>query len=232
MGTLYIVATPIGNLSDITLRALEVLRSVDVIACEDTRTTGNLLKKYGIAKKRLLVLEEQHEEQQTYRVLEELEKEASVALVSESGTPLVSDPGYRLVSLAKKHNIPVIPVPGPSAFVTALSASGLPTHNVFFAGFVPKSSAKRKRLFESVKSSFSSTKLYPTIVFYESPHRFLKCLEDLKACFGNIEIVVGREITKMYEEIKHGTVQAFLDEYSEKRAKGELCVLFSYPRGA
>ncbi|MDO8269165.1 MAG: 16S rRNA (cytidine(1402)-2'-O)-methyltransferase [Candidatus Levybacteria bacterium] len=218
-GTLYIVATPIGNLQDITLRALEVLRTVHTIVCEDTRVTSVLLNKFDI-KKPLIPLNEFNEEQVVYGILKQLETQ-DVALVSDAGTPLISDPGFRLVNSARKNGIAVIPIPGPSALIAALSASGLPTDKFSFLGFLSKSKTKNLKLLEQYQ------KLETTVILYESPHRILPTLEVIAEVFGDIEITIARELTKIYEEIITNTASSFIERYKNAPPKGEIVVLFS-----
>jgi 16S rRNA (cytidine1402-2'-O)-methyltransferase len=197
-GTLYIVATPIGNLEDITLRALRVLREADLIACEDTRQTRKLLDHYAIAKPTVSY----HEHNETARapeLIEKMESGISIALVSDAGTPLVSDPGYRLVRLAAEKGIRVEPVPGPSALMAALSASGLPTDEFRFAGFLPPRAVQRKKALMRYQDESA------TVVFYEAPHRILETLADIEEVLGDRPLVVARELTKMHEEFSRGT---------------------------
>ncbi len=218
-GTLYIVATPIGNLQDITLRALDILKNVDLIVCEDTRVTSVLLNKYEI-KKPLIPLNEFNEEQTVYAVLGKLVSE-NVALVSDAGTPLISDPGYKLVLAAKKKDINIVPIPGVSAITTALSAAALPTDRFIFLGFLPKTPSKALRSLELTKV------LESTVVLYESPHRVLQTLKNIQQVFGDIEITIARELTKKFEEIKSYRVSEILRIYATKNPKGEFTILFS-----
>lgn len=219
--TLFVVATPIGNMGDVTLRAIETLKSVSIIICEDTRVTGNLLSKLEIAGKKLIALNEFNEEQIVYQVLKELETE-NTALVSDAGTPLISDPGYRLVSEARKKDIKVVTIPGASSVIAALSASGLPTDKFVFLGFLPKTQGKTDRLLKEYASLDSK----PTIIFFESPHRLLKTLENLQVLFGDIQITIARELTKIHEEIITDTATSLLDKY-KNGVKGEIVILFS-----
>lgn len=219
MGTLYIVATPIGNLQDITLRAIEILKNVSSIVCEDTRVTGKLTGKYEI-KKPLLALNEFNEEQVVYEVLKKLEK-ADIALVSDAGTPLISDPGYRLVNEAIKRGYKVVPIPGASALITALSACGLPTDKFVFLGFLPKSEVKATKQL-SIFADFEGT-----IILYESPHRITQTLHAISEVFGDIDVTIARELTKIYEEIISKKISAHLEKYEAQEPKGEIVVLFS-----
>lgn len=229
VGTLYIVSTPIGNLGDITYRAVQTLSMCDLVVCEDSRVTSKLLQTYNI-KKRMVVLNEFNEEERVYDVIEALLSGENVALVSDSGTPLISDPGYKLVSQSHANNICVVPVPGPTAAIAALSASGLPTHNFLFLGFLPKKLGKRKNYLMEVQqglNQFATTGMHPTVILYESPHRLVKTLEIIEEMFGDIPLVVAREMTKMHEEIARKRVGAMVQHYREKGVKGEVCLLFS-----
>lgn len=218
-GMLFVVATPIGNLQDITLRALETLKNAGAIVCEDTRVTSVLLKKYEI-KKDLIALNEFNEEHIIYKILSLLQSQ-NIALVSDAGTPLISDPGYRLVNEAKKRGVRIVPIPGASSVIAALSASGLPTDKFAFLGFLPKSSAKSKKILMNYKA------IDTTIVLFESPHRIIELLKNLKDLFGDIEITIGRELTKIYEEISSCKISEFEEKYTKKAPKGEFVVLFS-----
>ena len=217
-GTLYLVATPIGNLADITHRALQVLKDVDLIACEDTRHTRKLLQHYGITTK--MVSYHEHNEQQRVAQLIDLLKEGSnIAVVSDAGTPSISDPGFRLVRAALENQLRVVPVPGPSALVAALIAAGLPTDEFFFAGFLPsRPHARRTRLSElqSVPG---------TLIFYEAPHRLAAMLKDAHEILGEREAVVARELTKLHEEIQRGRLSEISKRYENEEARGEIVVL-------
>jgi 16S rRNA (cytidine1402-2'-O)-methyltransferase len=218
-GTLYLVATPIGNLSDITHRALQVLKDVDLIACEDTRHTHKLLSHYGISTK-TISYHEHNEQQRTAQLIETLQQGSDVAIVSDAGTPSISDPGFRLVRAAIENDITVVPVPGPSALISALVAAGLPTDEFFFGGFLPsRSNARRERLNE--------LRAVPgTLIFYEAPHRLAATLKDAYEILGEREAVVARELTKMHEEIKRGRLSELAAEYAdEKDVRGEIVLL-------
>ena len=221
LGTLYIVATPIGNLGDISRRALDTLAAVGCIAAEDTRRTGRLLAEFGI-RKPLVSLHEHNEEQRSHAVLERLLAGETVALVSDAGTPLISDPGYRLVRDARRADIPVVPVPGPSAISAALSASGLPTDRFVFEGFLPAKAAARRARLEALRGESR------TLVFYESTHRIVAMLRDLAAGLGtDREAVIARELTKLHEELRAGgllELAEWLDATPEKQ-RGEFVVL-------
>lgn len=195
-GTLFIVATPIGNLKDITQRALEVLGKTRFIACEDTRVSGGLISKLNLGSKNYISFFEGNEQEKTKYILSLLEAGNDVSLVSDGGTPLISDPGYKLVKECRNLGIKVESIPGPSALITALTLSGLPTDRFMFLGFSPKSRGKRINFFEDIKK-FNNF----TVVFYESPHRILESLDDLRSLFKNAEIVICREMTKIHEEV-------------------------------
>jgi 16S rRNA (cytidine1402-2'-O)-methyltransferase len=218
-GTLFLVATPIGNLEDITLRALRVLKEVDLIACEDTRHTARLLRHYGIAKP----CESHHEHNETAhtrRLLALLREGKNVALVSDAGTPLLSDPGYTLVTACREAGLAVVPVPGPSALAAALTGSGMPTDSFYFAGFLPpKQGMRRKRLQEIAA-------VPATLVFYEAPHRLLASVKDMVEIFGARRGCIARELTKVHEEWLSGTLPEILAELGTRTSlKGEITVV-------
>ncbi len=221
IGKLFVVATPIGNLEDITLRALNVLKSVDVVACEDTRRTLKLLNYYEIPVKKLLSYHEHNEERRSEEIVGELKRGRSVALVSDAGTPCISDPGYRLVKRAREEGIDVIPVPGPSAVIAALSASGFPTDRFFFGGFLPrKEGALRETLREFIGKPFTS-------VFYESPHRLERTLKVMSEEFPEVKMGIYREITKLNEEFLKGKPEELLRRLKEEgKLRGEIVLLF------
>ncbi len=214
---LYIVATPIGNLEDITLRALDTLKNVDYIAAEDTRHTAILLNKYDIHKP-LLSFHSYSDNRRLEEILQLLREGKKVALVSDAGTPGISDPGYLLIKGAILNNIPVIPIPGASAFLTALSASGLPTHNFVYLGFLPLKKG-RKTLLESFKDEER------TVIFYESPHRIIKTLEELARLYPERSLVLARELTKIHEEFVRGTTKEVLQYFQSRGVKGEFVVM-------
>jgi 16S rRNA (cytidine1402-2'-O)-methyltransferase len=218
-GKLYVVATPIGNLEDITFRAVRILGEVDQIACEDTRQTRKLLDRYGISKP-LVSYHEHNERARSQELLRDLLAGKSVALVSDAGTPLIADPGYRLVSEARAQGIPVIPLPGPSALVAALSVSGLPTDAFLFGGFLPAKKTQRRKLLEELKSSRA------TLVFYEAPHRILETLEDIADVLGARPITLARELTKIHEEFLRGTPLELRDTLAgHPTLKGEMTLI-------
>jgi 16S rRNA (cytidine1402-2'-O)-methyltransferase len=218
-GTLFLVATPIGNLEDITLRALRILKEVDLIACEDTRYTARLLKRYAIGTPR----ESYHqfnEASRTPQLVQLLRDGKNIALVSDSGTPLISDPGYELVSSCRREGIQVVSVPGPSAAVAALTGSGLPTDSFFFAGFLPARSSQRKRRLQELAA------IPATLIFYEAPHRLLSSLEDMAAILGARRAGIARELTKIHEEFLNGTLPELLHMLQVRpRIPGEITVI-------
>ena len=217
---LYLVGTPIGNLEDITLRALRVLKEVDVIACEDTRQTQKLLNHYAIAT-RTTSYHEHNEMTKSAELVKEMQEGASVALVTDAGMPGISDPGYRLIALAIRHHVPVVPVPGASAFLAALVASGLPTDSFRFSGFLPAKRGERRAALEAVKGSPR------TQVFYEAPHRIVETLEDVVEVLGDARhVVIAREVTKLHEEFLRGRASEVLENLKSRDAvKGEITLL-------
>jgi 16S rRNA (cytidine1402-2'-O)-methyltransferase len=217
---LYLVATPIGNLEDITLRAVRVLREADQIACEDTRQTQKLLHHYGIAT-RTVSYHEHNELTRAPELVLDLEGGARVALVTDAGMPGISDPGFRLISLAIRHHIPVVPIPGASAFLAALVASGLPTDSFRFSGFLPPKSGQRRQMLEGVKASPR------TQVFYEAPHRVKEAVEDVVGILGaERQLVIAREVTKIHEEFLRGRAGEILEILNARGdIKGEITLL-------
>jgi len=216
-GTLYLVATPIGNLDDITYRAVKVLSSVDLIAAEDTRKTKILLDHYTISKPMTSYFN-YNERQRTPQLIEKLRQGQTIALVSDAGTPGVSDPAYYIVRAALESGIPIIPIPGPSAFVSALIVSGLPTDRFVFEGFLPVKKGRKTKL------GILSTEPR-TMIFYESPHRILKTLEEIRSTFGERNVVVARELTKKFEEIVRGPISSVLASLTAKPARGEYVLV-------
>jgi len=219
-GTLYLVGTPIGNLEDITLRALKTLKLADLIACEDTRQTLKLLNHYGIEKPTISY----HEHNELTRAAElvvHLENGDNIALVTDAGTPGVSDPGYRLVALAVRHHIPVVPIPGPSAFLSALVASGLPTDSFRFSGFLPAKAGARRTALEAILDSPL------TQIFYEAPHRIAETLRDIVEILGpERHVVIAREVTKLHEEFVRGRADHVLEQMERRgEPKGEITLL-------
>lgn len=223
-GRLYVVATPIGHPDDITIRALEILRKVDLIAAEDTRHSRRLLERHGI-KQRLVSYHEHNELERTPQLIWQLLSGQTVALMSNAGTPLISDPGYRLVKAACENEIPVVPIPGVSALTTALSVCGLPTDSFVFAGFLNRK--KGKRLAALKQLSVESR----TIIFYESPLRILKLLDEIRETMGDRHAVLGREMTKRYEEFIRGPVSDIAKSLQDRPAiKGEFTLIVSAPK--
>jgi 16S rRNA (cytidine1402-2'-O)-methyltransferase len=217
---LYLVGTPIGNLEDITLRALRVLREVDVIACEDTRQTQKLLIHYGITT-RTISYHEHNEITRAAELVKDLQEGASVALVTDAGMPGISDPGFRLISLAIRHHLPVVPIPGASAFLSALVASGLPTDSFRFSGFLPAKRGERRAALEAINTSPR------TQVFYEAPHRVVEALTDVVEVLGSARhVVIAREVTKLHEEFLRGRAGEVLETLqSRDGVKGEITLL-------
>jgi 16S rRNA (cytidine1402-2'-O)-methyltransferase len=215
---LYLVATPIGNLEDITFRATRILKEVDQIACEDTRHTQKLLNHYNIQKP-LVSYHEHNELTRAPELVVAMEQGAQIALVSDAGVPLISDPGYRLVTLCLRHHIPVVPIPGPSALLAALSASGLPNEEFLFAGFLPARSGERRRALERLRIEDR------TIIFYEAPHRIEETLVDAHAILGNRPACLAREVTKIHEEFRRGSLAQLAASLAEKPARGEITLL-------
>jgi 16S rRNA (cytidine1402-2'-O)-methyltransferase len=217
-GCLYLVGTPIGNLEDITLRALRVLREADEIAAEDTRHTQKLLNHYEITRP-LVSYHEHNEMTRAPELLIALEQGAKIALVSDAGMPLVSDPGYRLVTLCLRHQIPVVPIPGPSALLASLSASGLPNEEFLFVGFLPARSGERRRALERLRIEDR------TIILYEAPHRIGECIADAQEILGDRPACLAREVTKLHEEFRRGKLSVLAASLEERPARGEITLL-------
>ncbi|MGE0056105.1 MAG: 16S rRNA (cytidine(1402)-2'-O)-methyltransferase [Hyphomicrobium sp.] len=215
---LYIVATPIGNLADITLRALHVLSHADVIYCEDTRGSARLLQHYGI-QAQTLPFHEHNEDAERARVIARLKAGGRVALISDAGTPLIADPGFKLVRACGQEGLPVFPIPGASALVTALCAAGLPTDQFTFAGFLPPKQAARRTRLSDLKS------VPGTLVFYEAPQRAAQSLFDMAEVLGERQAVVARELTKLHEELARGALKALADDFTKRDVKGEIVVV-------
>lgn len=254
MANLYIVATPIGNIKDITLRALEILFCVDYIACEDTRHTGQLLNtlrsdfirhsgearsddsriKFGfwtsqndelIKSPKLISYYDEVEYKRMPEIISLLESGKDVALVSDGGTPLISDPGFKLVNECIKRNLKVISIPGPTAVISALVSSGLPTNNFWFLGYLPSKSTQRIKLLDSLKDSLKLIKNTPTLIFFEAPHRITESLSDIKEVYGDREICVAKELTKIHEEVWRGKISEAQLKFNN--TKGEIVILLS-----
>ncbi|HTS77518.1 MAG TPA: 16S rRNA (cytidine(1402)-2'-O)-methyltransferase [Bryobacteraceae bacterium] len=225
-GILYVVATPIGNLEDITVRAIRTLREADRIACEDTRQTRKLLDHFGISKP-MLSYHEHNEAARASELVAMLQAGENIALVSDAGTPLISDPGYRLVAAAIDAGISVVPIPGPSAVIAALSASGLPTDAFRFGGFLPAKRSARRKLLDQLKPESS------TLIFYEAPHRIVETLDDIVDVLGARRIAIARELTKMHEEILRGTAAELRDQLKGRSSiRGEITLLIGKPEAA
>ena len=228
---IYIVATPIGNLKDITMRALEILKDADVIICEDSRVTNKLLEKYQIKDKKLLIYNDHSKEHDRVKILNLLQEKLSVALVSDAGTPLISDPGHKLVEFLKLQNQKIIPIPGPSSITAALSSCGIACDNFLFMGFLPSSKIKRCNLLESLPKNYS-------LVFFESAKRLIDSLQDIKQILGNRKISIARELTKIHEEIFTDLVENIINFYANQQKssitkikndliKGEIVIIIS-----
>lgn len=217
LGVLYVVGSPIGNLGDFSHRAVEILSSVDLIAAEDTRTTSVLLKKYSISKK-CISYHERNENMKYGKLIDFLRLGHDIALISDAGTPCISDPGYRLINAARKNDIEVISIPGASSITAALSISGLPTDHFYFEGFLPKKKGRQTRL-EFLSSMDCS------VIIFESPHRIIKTLNDISLRFGNRVVSVCREITKIYEENYFGYIGQVLDVMGRNKLKGEFVLI-------
>ncbi len=219
-GMLYVVSTPIGNLDDITLRALKILRHVDLIAAEDTRRTRRLLSRFDIHTP-LVSYFEHNELKKLDKLLSHMKRGKEIALVSDAGTPGISDPGYRLIQQAVERGIPVVPIPGPSAVIAALSISGLATDSFYFAGFLPRKGGKRRKLLDKLGD------LDGTSIIYESPHRLMKTLGDLLEVCGDRQIVVTRELTKAFEEAIRGSICEVINALEGRRIKGEVTIVLA-----
>jgi 16S rRNA (cytidine1402-2'-O)-methyltransferase len=233
MGTLYLVPTPIGNLGDITLRALKTLFSVDIIACEDTRRTGMLLEKLlnefagnpeEKKKPRLISYYDQNEAVRIPEIIALLEANQNIALVSDAGTPAISDPGFKLVRECIDKKMQIVSLPGASSVITALVASGLPTDKFMFFGYPPHKPGHRITFFQNIKTSLDSMKA--TVILFEAPHKVQKTLVDMQSVFGDIEVVFARELTKIFEEVKHKKISDALIQFKKKEPKGEFVLLF------
>jgi len=237
MGILYLVATPIGNLQDITLRAIKVLQTVDAIACEDTRETGLLLSQIlpihtnttntanNPIRPRLISYYEQNELQRISQILNALKNGLNVALVSDAGTPTISDPGFKLVREAIRDGIKVESIPGATSVITALTVSGLPTDKFLFLGYPPRKPGHRRKMFENIASMIRIIKT--TIIMFEAPHKLMRTLNELQEVFGDIDIVICRELTKIYEEVRREKISESLLHFEKTKPKGELVILFN-----
>lgn len=237
MGTLFIVATPLGNIEDISIRAIKTLFSVDGIACEDTRKTGFLLRELqkrfpelarpanGEKYQRLLSYYEENESKRIPEIITALKNGLNIALVSDAGTPTVSDPGFRLIRECVKEGIEVDSLPGPSSAILALTLSGLPTDKFLFLGYPPRKEGNRMRFFENAKASQED--IASTMIFFEAPHRLLRTLEELKAVFGDVQIVICREMTKLHQEVRRELISESIVHFSKTPPKGEFVLLLN-----
>ena len=217
-GILYLVATPIGNLADITLRAIDTLKSVDLIACEDKRVSGKLLNHYGIDKK-LVSYNDPNKYKSAPQLIDALKRGESVALITDAGSPGISDPGFYLVSLAHTEGITVVPIPGASALIAALTCSGLALHNFVYEGFLPPKGSKRNK---RLKALAEETR---TIILYESPHKIKTTLRNLLDILGNRKAVIGRELTKLHEEFVRSDLQSMIEKYDNEKPRGEFVLM-------
>jgi 16S rRNA (cytidine1402-2'-O)-methyltransferase len=220
IGTLYIISTPIGNLEDLTYRAHRILQEVHIIAAEDTRHTQKLCGHYGISTT-LTSYHDFNKAEKTSVLLEKLREGHSIALVSDAGTPLISDPGYYLLTRAIREHIPVVPIPGPSAILTALAASGLPTDAFRYEGFLPRKSTARIRVLEALAVESR------TIILFETPHRIKATLSEIQEIFGNRKLAIARELTKIYEEIIRGSAKEILERYNSQKPRGEITLVIA-----
>ncbi|MBP5215630.1 MAG: 16S rRNA (cytidine(1402)-2'-O)-methyltransferase [Alphaproteobacteria bacterium] len=222
---LYIIATPIGNLQDISARAIEILRQVDVVACEDTRVSKKLFSLLGIGlQKKFITYEDHSEDKQAQKLIDIINENKSVALISDAGSPLISDPGYKLVRKCREQDVYVTAVPGACAVITALQLSGLPTNRFMFAGFVPNKEKARKDLFCELKD------IDTTLVFYETAPRLLKTLGVMSEVFAKREIAAAREITKLYEEVVNGDAETVMAHFEENEPRGEFVLMVAPPQ--
>jgi len=217
-GTIYLIPTPIGNMGDITSRAVEVLKTVDLVACEDTRVSGNLLHKLGISK-RMVSYHEFNERERAEQLVESVRQGLSVAVVSDGGSPGISDPAYRIVRAAIDNGLNLVALPGPCAIIPALTASGLPTDRFFFEGFLSNKGAARRRRLEQLRE------LPHTLVFYESPHRVVKTITDMHEVLGDRPACLAREISKMFEEFIRGTLSEISARLTGRTIKGEIVIV-------
>ena len=216
-GTLYLVATPIGNLQDITLRALETLRAVDLIACEDTRHTRNLLNHFRISNK-TVSYHEHNEQERAEEFVDRLVAGENIAIVSDAGTPGICDPGFRIVQRASEIGAAVVPIPGAAAFVSGAIVSGLPTDSLFFGGFLPSKKGERRKRLEEVRD------IPATLLFYEAPHRLSASIGDCLAVLGDRKASISRELTKLHEETVRGTLSFLFDHFQKSKIKGEIVI--------
>ena len=222
-GILYVISTPIGNLGDITKRAVDTLKNLDILLVEDTRVSGKLLKNFDIGVK-MISFNEYTEKSKTDSIINLLKDGKKVGIISDAGTPLISDPGFLLVREAAKSGVKVVAIPGPTALIYALTVSGLPTDKFIFFGYLPKKEGKRTNILKNLKKT--SNYITATIIFYESPYRLLVTLKSINEVFGDIDIVICRELTKLHEEIRREKVTEAIKHFSEIAPKGEFTLLF------
>jgi len=222
-GTLYVISTPIGNLGDITIRAIETLKNLDILLVEDTRVSGKLLKNFDIDAK-MVSFNEYSEKTKTDLIINDLKEGKKVGIISDAGTPLISDPGFLLVREAVKSGVKVTAIPGPTALIYALTVSGLPTDKFIFLGYLPKKEGKRTNILKNLKSTLEY--IAATVIFYESPYRLLVTLKNISEVFGDIDVVICRELTKLHEEIRREKVTEAIKHFSEIAPKGEFTLLF------
>lgn len=217
-GKLYLVPTPIGNMEDITVRAQKVLNEADLVACEDTRHTGLLLSRLNL-KKKLTSYHEHNEKQRAFELIEVIKEGGSVAVVSDAGSPGISDPGYRVVKAAIENNIQVVPLPGANSIIPALTASGLPTDRFLFEGYLSHKSSQRKNRLQQLQN------FAHTLIFFESPFRIAKCLENMLEVFGDRDVCVAREMTKIHEEFIRGKLKEVVETVNSRKIKGEIVIV-------
>ncbi len=218
---LYIISTPIGNLKDITLRAIEILKQSDIILAEDTRRTSVLLNHYNIQNKKLISFNDFNKEKKTESIINELKQNKSISLVSDSGTPGISDPGFYLIRESVKHNMEIIPIPGPTASIAALISSGFPTDSFIFYGFIPKKEKAKIDFFNKIKNNNQTT------IIYESPYRLIKTLKTMSEIIPNRQICIARELTKKFEEFIRGTAKDIYNKLNNKTIKGEITIIIN-----
>ena len=222
-GILYVISTPIGNLSDITKRAIDTLKNLDILLVEDTRVSGRLLKHFDIDVK-MVSFNEYTEKTKTDSIINLLKNGKKVGIISDAGTPLISDPGFLLVREAVKNGIQITAIPGPTALIYALTVSGLPADKFIFLGYLPKKEGKRTSILKNLKKA--SDYITATVIFYESPYRLLSTLKSINEVFGDIDIVICRELTKLHEEVLRDSVSNLIEHFSTTAPKGEFTILF------
>src|SRR3990167_3222861 len=222
-GILYVISTPIGNLGDITKRAIDTLETLDLLLVEDTRVSGRLLKHFDINVK-MVSFNEYTEKTKTDSIINLLKNGKKVGIISDAGTPLISDPGFLLVRAAAKSGVKVVAIPGPTALIYALTVSGLPTDKFIFLGYLPKKEGKKTNILKNLKKA--SEYITATVIFYESPYRLLSTLKSINEVFGDIDIVICRELTKLHEEVLRDSVSNLIEHFSTTAPKGEFTILF------